>query len=406
MSVSVTAHLGDVAAFIRGITFKPEDVVPVGTPGTVACMRTKNVQAELDLADVWGVADVLVKRDDQYLQESDILVSSANSWNLVGKCCWIPPIPWRATFGGFVSVLRADPSMIDARYLFHWFGSGRIQATVRSFGQQTTNISNLNIERCLNQSLLLPPLPEQRRIAEVLDRAEALRAKRRAALAQLDTLTQSIFLDMFGDPATNPKGWPVGRVGEYVAEFQGGKSLESEAGEKVESRHYVLKISAVTGMMFLPSECKPVPDTYYPPASHFVRRGDLLFSRANTRELVGAVAYVGKTPGNLLLPDKLWRFVWKEPATVEPLFVWALFQTQSIRREIERRATGTSGSMKNISQEKVFGIQTVVPPLSIQREFTRRLMQVEMLRLANSSSRVELDDLFTSIQHRAFRGEL
>ena len=58
----------------------------------------------------------------------------------------------------------------------------------------------------------LPPLPEQRRIAEVLDRAEALRAKRRAALAQLDTLTQSIFLDMFGDPATNPKGWPTQRA--------------------------------------------------------------------------------------------------------------------------------------------------------------------------------------------------
>ena len=56
--------------------------------------------------------------------------------------------------------------------------------------------------------LPLPPLAEQRRIAEVLDRAEALRAKRRAALAQLDSLTQSLFLDLFGDPATNPKGWP------------------------------------------------------------------------------------------------------------------------------------------------------------------------------------------------------
>ena len=66
-------------------------------------------------------------------------------------------------------------------------------------------MSNLNLERCLKLPFPLLPLPEQRRIAEVLDRAEALRAKRRAALAQLDTLTQSIFLDMFGDPATNPE---------------------------------------------------------------------------------------------------------------------------------------------------------------------------------------------------------
>ena len=65
--------------------------------------------------------------------------------------------------------------------------------------------------------LPLPPLAEQRRIAEVLDRAEALRAKRRAALAQLDSLTQSLFLDLFGDPATNPKGWPINaRSADYV----------------------------------------------------------------------------------------------------------------------------------------------------------------------------------------------
>jgi type I restriction enzyme S subunit len=70
----------------------------------------------------------------------------------------------------------------------------------------------------------LPPLPEQRRIAEVLDRAEALRAKRRAALAQLDTLTQAIFLDMFGDPAENARGWVVREIGE-ISEVKGGKRL-------------------------------------------------------------------------------------------------------------------------------------------------------------------------------------
>ena len=73
----------------------------------------------------------------------------------------------------------------------------------------------------------LPPLPEQRRIAEVLDRAEALRAKRRAALAQLDSLTQSLFLDLFGDPATNPKGWPIKTLGDLVAEFRYGSSNKS-----------------------------------------------------------------------------------------------------------------------------------------------------------------------------------
>jgi type I restriction enzyme, S subunit len=132
----------------------------------------------------------------------------------------------------------------------------------------------------------------------------------------------------------------------------------------------------------------------------------LLFSRADTTELVGAVAYVDTTPANVLLPDKLWRFVWRQPVVVEPLFVWALFQTPAVRREIGRRATGTSGSMKNISQKKVFGISTILPPLSLEREFTRRVAALEKLKTAHHASLGEMDALFAALQHRAFRGEL
>src|SRR5437660_395432 len=144
-------------------------------------MRTKNVQRELDCSDVWGVSERFVKRQDQYLSAGDILVSSANSWNLVGKCCLVPDLPWRATFGGFVSVLRPHPSKVDSQYLYRWFSSDQVQATLRSFGQQTTNISNLNIERCLKLKMPLPGLDNQRRIAAILDKADELRAKRRIA---------------------------------------------------------------------------------------------------------------------------------------------------------------------------------------------------------------------------------
>jgi type I restriction enzyme S subunit len=113
-----SARLGDVARFVRGITFKPTDVVPLDTPGSVDCMRTKNVQAELDATDVWAVEASLVKRKDQFLISGDTLVSSANSWNLVGKCCWIPELGRPTSFGGFISVLRAN------RALRSWWGSG------------------------------------------------------------------------------------------------------------------------------------------------------------------------------------------------------------------------------------------------------------------------------------------
>lgn len=342
-------------------------------------------------------------RARQLVANGDVLVSTVRP-NLNG----VARVPFEydgATASTGFCVLRTRATKLDGSYLFHWVKSPLFVADMvnRATGASYPAVSDRII---FDSRIPIPPLAEQRRIAEILDKAEALRAKRRAALAQLDSLTQSIFLDLFGDADENVRKWPVRSVSDYVAAFQGGKSLEAESGDTVVTRNRILKISAVTGMKFLPDESKPVPDSYEPPKDHFAKRGDLLFSRANTTELVGAVAYVENTPPNMLLPDKLWRFVWRDPAAIEPLFVWALFQTTSVRREIARRATGTSGSMKNISQEKVFGIQTILPPTKLQREFARRVRTVEKLKTTQRTSLEELDALFATLQHRAFRGEL
>jgi type I restriction enzyme, S subunit len=300
---------------------------------------------------------------------------------------------------------KAIEGISDLAFLRFWLNGrefrSQITKLVTGTAQQNFGPSHLKATK-----ITLPPLEEQKRIVEILDRAESLRAMRRQSIEQLNTLTQAIFIEMFGDPDTNPKGWDLKPVYEYVAEFQGGKSIESESGENVITQNRILKVSAVTGMKFLSHESKPVSDSYNPPPDHFVKSGDLLFSRANTTQLVGAVAYVENTPSNLLLPDKLWRFIWQKPAITEPFFVWALFQTPALRYEISRRATGTSGSMKNISQEKVFGIKTILPPLELQQKFTQRVKAIEELKTTHQKSLTELDALFASLQHRAFRGEL
>ena len=115
-------------------------------------------------------------------------------------------------------------SLLDPSYLYRWFSSVNVQRRVRSFGNQTTNISNLDHKRTLKLQIPLPPLAEQKRIAGILDAADALRAKRRESLSQLDTLLQSTFLDMFDDPVTNPMGWEVTRLND-VAEFHAGSTL-------------------------------------------------------------------------------------------------------------------------------------------------------------------------------------
>jgi type I restriction enzyme S subunit len=267
-------------------------------------------------------------------------------------------------------------------------------------------VPGLNREDAYRQELLLPPLPEQRRIAAILDQADALRAKRREALAQLDKLAQAIFVEMFGDPVENDMAWPRLAVSDFVAGFESGKSLAAEDEENVDSTYRVIKISAVTSLEYRPERSKAVPSGYSPPMSHIVRKGDLLFSRANTTELIGATAYVSETPDNMLLPDKIWRFVWFDEPRAAPLYVRHLFQQLKFRQEIGRRASGTSGSMQNISQPKVLSIQVGHPPVSLQRDFSKRIESLEAIKATYRASLIEFSSLFTSLQHRAFRGEL
>ena len=295
-----------------------------------------------------------------------------------------------------------DPSKVNRNYLRRYleFASYGLSQMGRGVAQANINLSILR-----SHAVPLPSIEEQRRIAEVLDAAETLRAKRHQALAKLDSLTQAIFIDMFGDLASNLRGWPVRRVSEFVDSFQTGKSVAA-GPDDIPGGYRVLKVSAVTSRRFRPEESKPVPSSYVPPSSHIVRAGDLLLSRANTTELVGACAFVDATPENHLLPDKLWRFVWRMPHEVEPLFVWHLLQGRRVRKEIGDLATGSSGSMKNISQKKFMQLQVPVPPLERQREFVSHLHAVRKLASSQTQGESALDGLYASLQQRAFRGEL
>ncbi len=109
---------------------------------------------------------------------------------------------------------------------------------------------------------------------------------------------------------------------------------------------------------------------------------------------------------NLLLPDKIWRFVWKDPENAVPEFIRELFHTPAVRHQIKQRATGTSGSMKNISAEKLMGVEVISPPVSVQREFAACYCAAWSAHERGMRHLRLLDTLFESVQHRAFAGEL
>lgn len=306
-------------------------------------------------------------------------------------------------FSQDITAITPDPKIVDTAYLVHFL---RTQEAHFKKLQRGATIKGITRDVIESLPIPLPPLPEQRRIAAILDQADALRSKRRQALARLDTLTQSIFLETFGDPIGNEKHWKPLAVSDFVADFESGKSLAAPEEEEASGKWRVLKVSAVTSLEYRPEEAKEVPASYQPPTSHIVQAGDLLFSRANTSELIGATAYVFGTPDGLLLPDKIWRFVWPPTPIADPIFVWYLFRHRAVRREIAQRASGTSGSMKNVSQEKVMSIRIGLPPLDAQTVFADQVRSVESQRSTQRASLARLDSLFASLQYRAFRGEL
>ncbi len=397
-------RLGEVASFIRGITFKPDDVVPLGSPGTVGCMRTKNVQSDLDLDDVWAVPEALVPRNDQMLRGGDVLVSSANSWNLVGKCSWVPELPYASSFGGFVAVLRATSDTLDARYLYRWFSSTRLQTLVRSFGRQTTNISNLDIQRCRDLEMPLPPLLEQRRIAAILDQADALRAKRREALAQLDSLTQSIFIEMFGDPVANPLGWPETLKLGAVADIASGVTKGRKIGDVPTRIVPYLAVANVQDKALSLSGVKEIEATEPEIGRYRLFRNDLLLTEGGDPDKLGRGTLWNDELPECIHQNHIFRVRLTSRALL-PLFLnWLVGSTRG-KKYFLRSAKQTTGIASiNMTQLREFPL--LLPPVSLQQTFAARIQAVESLRATHRAALAELDALFASLQHRAFAGQL
>ena len=252
----------------------------------------------------------------------------------------------------------------------------------------------------------MPPLPEQRRIATILDQADALRAKRREALAQLDSLTQSIFIEMFGDPVTNPKGWSRVRFASLLENIDSGWSPVCMDRAAQGDEWGVLKLGAVTSCAYKESENKALPEGVAFDSKIEVKPGDLLFSRKNTYHLVAACALVDATRERLMLSDLIFRFRLNSDAKVEKQYLQSLLIFPSKRSEVQKLAGGSSGSMPNISKGRLLELDIELPPFSLQQIYSTRIQSIEALKTAHRKSLAELDTLFASLQHRAFAGEL
>ena len=261
----------------------------------------------------------------------------------------------------------------------------------------------LNKAKLLNLRLPVPPVSEQCRLAAILDQADTLRAKRRETLAQLDSLKQSIFMEMFGDPATNPKRWEVNPLHSFTLTVTNG--MTRRRSERDEGTTIVLRLRDIRAGWIDFSDVNRITLEPNESKKYSVSPGDLLFIRVNGNpDYVGRCAIFEGHPEPVFFNDHIMR-VKVDYSRILSVFLAFLLNGKYGKSEISKHRK-TSAGQHTINQDGLGKIQLPTPPVAMQTEFVRRLESIERQKATHSSSLAELDALFASLQHRAFRGEL
>lgn len=296
--------------------------------------------------------------------------------------------------GRGVAAIRPK-EVLDRQYLWHWLS---YKSTVLASKGRGATFKQVNRNDIGELPITLPPLNSQRRIAQVLDTAEGLRANRREAIALLDNLTQSVFLDMFGDPSKNPMRWPIKTIGDLVESATYGTSEKA----KTEGDIPVLRMNNITTTGEIDLRNLKYMDRSAVDDRHLVRQSDILFNRTNSVDLVGKTGIYRDTEP-LAYAGYLVRIRANSNNNAEYI---AAFLNTSYAKLVLRNMCKSIVGMANINAREMQSIKIISPPAELQEEFATRIRTIESIKAVHKAHLAELDALFASLQHRAFRGEL
>lgn len=392
MSTWPTAALGDIFEIARGGSPRPIDAFTTDDPNGInwvmigdATEGSKYITATRKRIRPEGALR------SRRVKPGDFLLTNSMSF---GK-------PYIMRTEGCIHdgwlVLSPRNGNVDPDFFYYLLGS---KATYTEFARRASGatVKNLNIDLVRGVTVALPPLLEQRRIAAILNQADALRAKRRAAIQKLDELTQSIFLDMFGDPATNPKRWPNQSLDELFDIARGGspRPIDTFITEADDGVNWIMIGDTTEGGKYITGTKKRIKPEGVS-RSRMVKPGDFLL----TNSMSFGRPYILQTSGCI---HDGWLVLSPRSSGFEPDYFYTLLGSRAVYIEFQRRAPGAT--VKNLNIDLVRGVRVPVAPASEQRRFAAAVARIEATRRQLTSASSRLDDLFTSLQQRAFRGEL
>ncbi|WP_287214732.1 restriction endonuclease subunit S [Mesorhizobium sp.] len=393
-----TVPLGELAdSFVDG-PFGSDLQVSEYVPAGIAIARIQNVRRNFfNGENLRFITEAKAKRLQRHdYQAGDLLITKLGE--PCGLACIVPETVETGIIVADVTRFRGKYGRVDLKYLSHFLNSPTGQREVTRRAKGTTR-QRINLTSLKEIPIPLPSLQEQQRIAAILDKADALRRKGKRTIELLDSLTQSIFLQMFGDPGTNPNGFQRGVIGELLEDTQYGTS--AKAGEA--GAFPILRMGNVTNdgrivvddLKFIDLSDKEIE-------KYTVRKGDILFNRTNSVDLVGKTAVFGiEEP--FAFAGYLVRARTKN--SISPHYVAGYLNSRHGKATLRNMAKSIVG-MANINAKEMASISILIPDADSQDRYTTALTSVGKQRMRLEKQLRDISSLFSSLQSRAFSGQL
>jgi type I restriction enzyme S subunit len=292
-----------------------------------------------------------------------------------------------------MKILKAKEEIADIKFLYY-----RMMKT----GIDTQLHKRYWISKYSKVKIPLPPLEQQKKIAAILDAADTYRQKTKALITKYDALTQSLFLDMFGDTVTNPKGWKEKSLDEVSSLTTKGSSPKWQGFEYIsEGVRFVTSENVRLGHLNISKDKFVALEFHKKLLRSQLKENDLLVN------LVGASIGRGALVSKDILPANINQAVAKtelDISKVNPIFI--LYQV--VTPQIQDRLIGNKveGARANISLKNVRELVLYIPPIALQNQFVERVKAIELQKTQAQASLAQADNLFNSLLQRAFKGEL
>ena len=388
---------------VRGVSYSKNDASSTYNEGFVPVLRAGNIQNSRIIHDDFVYIPKEGVKNLQLLKKGDVLIAaSSGSISIVGKAAMILQ-DMNAGFGAFCKVLRPNKEIVNEDYFKFYFETPHYKNTISQLAEGA-NINNLKTEHFDNLEIYLPPLPQQQKIANILDAADALRQNDKALIAKYDELTQALFLDMFGDPVSNPKGWEKVELKECTSKIGSGST--PRGGKET---YLTEGIALIRSLNIYDNEFKYKNLAYISQdqadklKNVIVESSDVLFN------ITGASVCRCSIVPDDVLPARVNQHVSILRPIKEKLsssFLSHLLISENVK--IKLLGVGSFGGavMEAITKEQLQKIEVILPSIDLQNQFAERVAVIEEQKDIAQKSLEQSENLFNSLLQKAFKGEL